>query len=93
MESFATIVNGFQPLTIVAKLSILDVYGGPGYASVMRILIWGPPKMLVFNSSVLEPGKDQQIHWTLLEVVYETASLILTQYIEMRLLLFFFSYQ
>ena len=49
--------------------------------------------MLVFNSSVLELGKDQQIHWTLLEVVYETASLILTQYIEMRLLLFFFSYQ
>ena len=39
MESFATIVNGFQPLTIVAKLSILDVYGGLGYASVMRILI------------------------------------------------------
>ena len=32
-ESFATIVNGFLPLNIVAKLSILDVCGGPGYAS------------------------------------------------------------
>ena len=28
MESFVTIVNGFEPLTIVAKLSILQ---DPGY--------------------------------------------------------------
>ena len=33
MESFATIVNGYKPLTIVAKLSILNVFGSPGYAS------------------------------------------------------------
>ena len=33
MESFATIVNGFQPIIIVAKLSILDVCGGPVYAN------------------------------------------------------------
>ena len=34
MESFATIVNGFQLLTIVAKLSILDVSWSPDYAFV-----------------------------------------------------------
>ena len=33
MENFATIVNGFQLLIIVVKLFILDVIGGPGYAS------------------------------------------------------------
>ena len=33
MENFATIVNGFQPLTVVTKLSILDTFGGSGYAS------------------------------------------------------------
>ena len=33
MESFGTIVNGFWPLTLVVKLSILDVCGGPGNAS------------------------------------------------------------
>ena len=27
MESFATIVKGFQPLTIVSKISILHVWG------------------------------------------------------------------
>ena len=36
MESFAIIVNGFKPLTIVAKLTILDVGGDPGYVSVQR---------------------------------------------------------
>ena len=30
METFAAIVNGWQPLIIVAKLSISDVSGGPG---------------------------------------------------------------
>ena len=33
MESFAIIVNGFWTFTIVARLSILDVYGGLGYTS------------------------------------------------------------
>ena len=33
IESLATIVYRFYPLTIVAKLSILDVCGSPGYAS------------------------------------------------------------
>ena len=32
MESFATIVKGRKLLTIVAKLSNVDVCGGPGYA-------------------------------------------------------------
>ena len=38
MESFAAIVNGFQPLTIVAKLFILDVYGGLRYAFALQFL-------------------------------------------------------
>ena len=33
VESFARIVNAFWSLTIVAKLSILDVYSSPRYAS------------------------------------------------------------
>ena len=35
MESFATIYNGYNPLTIVAKLSILYICRGPGYASTL----------------------------------------------------------
>ena len=33
MERFAKIVNGWKPLTIFAKLSILDVLQGFEYAS------------------------------------------------------------
>ena len=33
MSRFATIVNGFEPLTIVTKLSIFEVCEGPSYAS------------------------------------------------------------
>ena len=33
MESFAEIINGFQVLIIVSKLSILYVCGKPGYVS------------------------------------------------------------
>ena len=32
-ESFTAIVNNYYPLTIVAKFSILDACGGPGYTS------------------------------------------------------------
>ena len=32
MENFTAIVNGFEPLTIVAKLFILDICEGPGDA-------------------------------------------------------------
>ena len=39
IQRFATVVNGFQSLTIVAKLSILDVSGDPGYGSARCILI------------------------------------------------------
>ena len=31
-ESFVTTVNSFPPLTDVAKLSIIDICEGPGYA-------------------------------------------------------------
>ena len=33
MEIFATIVNGWNPLTILAKCFVLDVWQGFGYAS------------------------------------------------------------
>ena len=36
MESFATIGNGHRPLTVAAKLSLLDVPGDPGYASDIK---------------------------------------------------------
>ena len=35
MEIFARTVNGFSPLIIIAKLSIVDVCRDPGYASVL----------------------------------------------------------
>ena len=38
MESFATTVNYFQPLTIVTKLSILDVQEVPSYASRLNFI-------------------------------------------------------
>ena len=43
MESFATIVNGFQVLTIVVKFSILYIWGVPGYVSEGGV-------HLIFNS-------------------------------------------
>ena len=33
-ESFASIMKGYYSLTIVVKLPILDVIGGPAYASI-----------------------------------------------------------
>ena len=33
MDRIGTMVNGFQSLTVIAKLSILDKNGGPGYVS------------------------------------------------------------
>ena len=35
MERFADVINGFQPLTIFAKHSILDVWQGSEYFSVL----------------------------------------------------------
>ena len=35
MELFAKIMNSFQPLTILEKRSILDVWQGSEYASVV----------------------------------------------------------
>ena len=36
MKSFVTIVNYYKPLTIVAKLLILDACGEPGHTSVFN---------------------------------------------------------
>ena len=33
IENFVIIINGEKSLTVVAKLSILDVFRGPDYAS------------------------------------------------------------
>ena len=37
MESLAKIVNGFKPLTILAKLSIFDIWQGSKLASVFVV--------------------------------------------------------
>ena len=50
MESFATIVNGFQVLTIVVKFSILYIWGVPGYVSERGV-------HLIFNSFTHCRGK------------------------------------
>ena len=34
IESFATAVHGFKPITIVLQLSILDVYMSPSYTEI-----------------------------------------------------------
>ena len=38
MKNSVAIVKGVKPLTVLAKLSILDVCGGPGYASVVTLI-------------------------------------------------------
>ena len=45
MESFVITVNSCKPLTIVAKLSILVVYGSPEYAYVSEV-IWFSRELL-----------------------------------------------
>ena len=40
MERFAKIAEGFQPLTIFAKHSILDASQGFEYASVLCSSLW-----------------------------------------------------
>ena len=40
MESFPTIVKGWKLLTIVSKLSILGLCGGPGYAYEIPKAFW-----------------------------------------------------
>ena len=37
IESFATIVNGFEPLNVLAKLSILDFCGGSNSKSWLSL--------------------------------------------------------
>ena len=46
MESFAAIVNSVQSLTFIAKLSILDIFGGLGYgfAIIRQQLVQYPKK-------------------------------------------------
>ena len=45
VESFATIVDSLQLLTIVLKLSILDILGGLGYATVVHCIIQISPNL------------------------------------------------
>ena len=40
MELFANLVNGFQPLSSFAEVSILDVWLGSDYASVCCIFVF-----------------------------------------------------
>ena len=52
MESLATIVSGLMLLTIVAKLSTLDVCGGPGYASEKTLKLWSDTVLAVLFSTL-----------------------------------------
>ena len=51
MKIFAKIVNDFQPLTLVAKLSSLVVCGGPRYAKCFSIHFTG--NAIVFAVKIL----------------------------------------
>ena len=51
LESFTTIVNDYKSLTLVEKFSILDIYGGPCYASAM---------LTIFNSFMMEVSITQK---------------------------------
>ena len=37
IESFPTVVNGFQPLTVVTMLTVLDVSDSPNYPSATNL--------------------------------------------------------
>ena len=52
MESLATIVSGLMLLTIVAKLSTLDVCGGPGYASEKTLKLCSDTVLAVLFSTL-----------------------------------------
>ena len=54
MESFATTVNDFQPLTVVAKLSILDVCRGLGNASALFKNLLKPKPNLTLTKNLNE---------------------------------------
>ena len=40
MENFATIFNGYKPLTTVANLAVVDIWRVPGYGSEVRMRIF-----------------------------------------------------
>ena len=40
MVNFATIFNGYKPLTTVANLAIVDIWRVPGYGSEVRMRIF-----------------------------------------------------
>ena len=48
-ENYATIFIGFQPLSIVAKLYIVNIYGGPRYASVKLCNMFSVQQWAVCN--------------------------------------------
>lgn len=45
MEKLEKIINGWKQLTIAAKLFMLDIYGGPGYAYVIFQCLKKPTQM------------------------------------------------
>ena len=57
MEIFATKVNGFYPLIIIAKLSILNACVGPGYASVTSSFTWTLIEILIFDFEIKKASK------------------------------------
>ena len=51
MENFTIIVNGEEQLTVVVKLSILDVGGCLGYAFSKAVIYCSSKTIPVFNCS------------------------------------------
>ena len=72
MELFAKIISGYQLLTIFAKisksliiianLSILDVFGGPGYISTLCLMLQKEPPEVFY-----EKRCSEKFHKTLLK--------------------------
>ena len=53
VERFATIVNGYQPLTIIAKLYILDICKGSFYYIYLTIIKNLVPAKIVYHSEII----------------------------------------
>ena len=58
MEHFAKIVDGYKPLTDLTKRSILDVWHGPEYVLLCKVLQQGD---FLFQNLVLSVTEDSNV--------------------------------
>ena len=66
MESFASIFDSYKPLPVVAKPTILDVYGGSAHAPEMREKNSARYITLSLQGSL--SNRNQSIHWFALQI-------------------------